>query len=74
MDAKQTALKIKYKGELHRLRVDLKSFSLEDVTALYCGAVHGRGGRPLERYVAGRVRGGVQRAVASCGQRHVGAL
>ncbi|CAI5733063.1 unnamed protein product [Hyaloperonospora brassicae] len=35
MDAKQTALKIKYKGELHRLRVDLTSFSLEALTALF---------------------------------------
>ncbi|KAG6612699.1 Ubiquitin system component Cue [Phytophthora cinnamomi] len=34
MDAKQTALKISYKGELHRLRVDLASFSLEALTAL----------------------------------------
>ncbi|POM62165.1 hypothetical protein PHPALM_28711 [Phytophthora palmivora] len=35
MDAKQTALKINYKGELHRLRVDLASFSLEALTALF---------------------------------------
>uniref|UniRef100_M4BWC7 PB1 domain-containing protein n=1 Tax=Hyaloperonospora arabidopsidis (strain Emoy2) TaxID=559515 RepID=M4BWC7_HYAAE len=35
MDAKQTVLKIKYKGELHRLRVDLTSFSLESLTALF---------------------------------------
>ncbi|KAG7400990.1 hypothetical protein PHYBOEH_003580 [Phytophthora boehmeriae] len=35
MDAKQTALKINYKGELHRLRVDLGSFTLEDLTALF---------------------------------------
>uniref|UniRef100_M4BKU9 PB1 domain-containing protein n=1 Tax=Hyaloperonospora arabidopsidis (strain Emoy2) TaxID=559515 RepID=M4BKU9_HYAAE len=35
MDAKQTALKIKYKGDLHRLRVDLTSFSLEAITALF---------------------------------------
>lgn len=35
MDAKQTALKISYKGELHRLRVDLASFSLEALTALF---------------------------------------
>ncbi|GMF64902.1 unnamed protein product [Phytophthora lilii] len=35
MDAQQTALKISYKGELHRLRVDLASFSLEALTALF---------------------------------------
>ena len=35
MDAKQTVLKIKYKGELHRLRVDLTSLSLEALTALF---------------------------------------
>ncbi|OWZ14791.1 hypothetical protein PHMEG_00011673 [Phytophthora megakarya] len=35
MDAKQTALKINYKGELHRLRVDLSTFSLEALTALF---------------------------------------
>ncbi|UIZ20809.1 hypothetical protein KXD40_000181 [Peronospora effusa] len=35
MDAKQTALKINYRGELHRLRVDLTSFSLEALTALF---------------------------------------
>uniref|UniRef100_M4BLT3 PB1 domain-containing protein n=1 Tax=Hyaloperonospora arabidopsidis (strain Emoy2) TaxID=559515 RepID=M4BLT3_HYAAE len=35
MDAKQTALKIKYKGYLHRLRMDLTSFSLEAMTALF---------------------------------------
>ena len=35
MDAQQTALKINYKGELHRLRVDLTSFSLEALTALF---------------------------------------
>ncbi|KAG2774995.1 hypothetical protein JG687_00004035 [Phytophthora cactorum] len=35
MDAKQTALKINYKGELHRLRVDLATFSLEALTALF---------------------------------------
>ncbi|KAG7389935.1 hypothetical protein PHYPSEUDO_009193 [Phytophthora pseudosyringae] len=35
MDAKQTALKINYKGELHRLRVDLASFSLEALAALF---------------------------------------
>ena len=33
MDAKQTALKIKYKGDLHRLHMDLISFSLEAMTA-----------------------------------------
>ncbi|CAI5738372.1 unnamed protein product [Peronospora destructor] len=35
MDVKQIALKINYKGELHRLRVDLTSFSLEALTALF---------------------------------------
>uniref|UniRef100_M4BGS2 PB1 domain-containing protein n=1 Tax=Hyaloperonospora arabidopsidis (strain Emoy2) TaxID=559515 RepID=M4BGS2_HYAAE len=35
MDAKQTALKIKYKGELHRLCVDLTSFALEALMALF---------------------------------------
>ncbi|KAE9319568.1 hypothetical protein PF001_g5818 [Phytophthora fragariae] len=35
MDAKQTALKISYKRELHRLRVDLSTFSLEALTALF---------------------------------------
>uniref|UniRef100_M4B6C7 CUE domain-containing protein n=1 Tax=Hyaloperonospora arabidopsidis (strain Emoy2) TaxID=559515 RepID=M4B6C7_HYAAE len=66
MDDEQTALKIMYKGKLHRLRVELTLFSLE-----LCGAVHGRGARLLERNVAGQLRGGVSRAVASCGRRHV---
>ncbi|CEG41520.1 Ubiquitin system component Cue [Plasmopara halstedii] len=35
MDAKQTALKINYKGELHRLRVDLSTFSLGALNALF---------------------------------------
>ncbi|TDH73592.1 hypothetical protein CCR75_000025 [Bremia lactucae] len=35
MDPKQTALKIDYKGELHRLRVDLTAFSLDVLTALF---------------------------------------
>ncbi|RLN48543.1 hypothetical protein BBJ29_003583 [Phytophthora kernoviae] len=35
MDAKQTALKINYKGELHRLRVNLDNFTLEDLTVLF---------------------------------------
>lgn len=35
MDAKQTALKINYKGELHRLRVDLTTLSLAALTALF---------------------------------------
>ncbi|KAL4161740.1 hypothetical protein PRNP1_002292 [Phytophthora ramorum] len=35
MDASQTALKISHKGELHRLRVDLASFSLEALSALF---------------------------------------
>uniref|UniRef100_A0AAV1U8P7 Uncharacterized protein n=1 Tax=Peronospora matthiolae TaxID=2874970 RepID=A0AAV1U8P7_9STRA len=34
MDAKQKALKIKYTGDLHHLRVKLTSFSLEAMTAL----------------------------------------
>ncbi|CAH0516480.1 unnamed protein product [Peronospora belbahrii] len=40
MDAKQTALKINYKGELHRLRVDLSTFSLETLTALFVETFH----------------------------------
>ncbi|KAI9922894.1 hypothetical protein PsorP6_000322 [Peronosclerospora sorghi] len=35
MDSKQTALKIKYKGELHRLPVNLNKFSLEALTGLF---------------------------------------
>ncbi|RLN14662.1 hypothetical protein BBJ28_00000308 [Nothophytophthora sp. Chile5] len=35
MDQKQTALKIEHKGELHRLRVDLSAFTLEDLNALF---------------------------------------
>jgi hypothetical protein len=37
MDApqQQTALKLSYKGELHRLRVDLDGFSLETLTSLF---------------------------------------
>uniref|UniRef100_A0AAV1U712 PB1 domain-containing protein n=1 Tax=Peronospora matthiolae TaxID=2874970 RepID=A0AAV1U712_9STRA len=35
LDAKQTTIKIKYKGELHPLRVDLTSLSLEAYAMLF---------------------------------------
>lgn len=34
-EARLTALKIGYKGEIHRLRVDLASFNLEELSALF---------------------------------------
>merc|ERR1712063_8217 len=40
MDANQTALKLNYKGELHRLRVDLRTFSLDALMALFAETFH----------------------------------
>uniref|UniRef100_A0AAV1VMJ0 Uncharacterized protein n=1 Tax=Peronospora matthiolae TaxID=2874970 RepID=A0AAV1VMJ0_9STRA len=54
MDATQTALKIKNKGDLYCRCAALTSSSLVDLTVVYYGAVHRRGRRPLESYVAGR--------------------
>ncbi|KAJ0410704.1 hypothetical protein ATCC90586_008289 [Pythium insidiosum] len=34
-EPRMTALKIAYKGELHRIRVDISSFSFEDLSALF---------------------------------------
>ena len=76
MDAKQTALKIKYKGDLHRLRVDLTSFSLEAMTALFAEKFNLAPGRFVVYYrdVEGDCLNVTSRAVASCVQHHVGAL
>uniref|UniRef100_A0AAV1TSK0 Uncharacterized protein n=1 Tax=Peronospora matthiolae TaxID=2874970 RepID=A0AAV1TSK0_9STRA len=35
MDAKQTAIKINYKGDVHSLHVDLTSFLLKALKALF---------------------------------------
>merc|ERR1712063_127998 len=40
MEANQTALKLNYKGELHRLRVDLRTFSLDALMALFAETFH----------------------------------
>merc|ERR1712137_1369825 len=40
MDANQTALKLNYRGELHRLRVDLRTFSLDALMALFAETFH----------------------------------